>query len=341
MNSIQCRIVSKPLIVKVAANPITTATTNSPVCENKSLVLNATGGSQYQWTGINNFSATGASVSVDNVQPQQSGKYYVQVTNDDGCKHLDSVIAVINPSPDAQTSFADVRICEGDHVKLGSSGGGSYQWIPATGLSSDIIADPIASPVTTIDYSVIVSNQFACKDTAKLLVNVIEAPRANAGTDKWIIKGTSAQLSATATGQNTSYSWMPAVFINDPQSLQPIVTPPRDTSYVLTVASNDGCGIATDTMHVFVYKDVFVPNAFSPNNDGLNDSWNIPALSAYPAFELTVFNRHGQIVFQNKNSNRSWNGQYKGEPLPEAVYVYVIDLKMGGEILKGTVMLLR
>jgi gliding motility-associated-like protein len=110
---------------------------------------------------------------------------------------------------------------------------------------------------------------------------------------------------------------------------------------VLTVASNDGCGIATDTMHVFVYKDVFVPNAFSPNNDGLNDSWNIPALSAYPAFELTVFNRHGQIVFQNKNSNRSWNGQYKGEPLPEAVYVYVIDLKMGGEILKGTVMLLR
>jgi len=125
MNSAQCRIVSKPLTVKVAANPITTVTSNSPVCENKSLVLNATGGSQYQWTGINNFSATGASVSVDNVQPLQSAKYYVQVTNDDGCKHLDSVIAIINPTPVAQTEFADTTICEGDNVQLESSGGGS------------------------------------------------------------------------------------------------------------------------------------------------------------------------------------------------------------------------
>ena len=341
MNSAQCRIVSKPLTVKVAANPITTVTSNSPVCENNSLALNATGGSQYQWTGINNFSATGASVSVDNAQPLQSGKYYVQVTNDDGCKHLDSVIAIINPAPVAQISFADTTICEGDNVQLESSGGGSYQWIPATGLSSDIIADPVASPTATVEYSVIVSNQFVCKDTAKLLVNVIEAPRADAGTDKWIIKGTSAQLSANAIGQNISYSWLPAVFMNDPQSLQPIVNPPRDTSYVLIVASNDGCGIATDTMHVFVYKDVFVPNAFSPNNDGLNDTWHIPALSAYPAFELTVFNRHGQIVFQNKNSNTPWNGKYKGGLLPVGVYVYVIDLKVGGEVLKGTVMLLR
>jgi len=224
---------------------------------------------------------------------------------------------------------------------LESGGGESYQWMPSTGLSSAAIADPVASPPDTIDYSVIVFNEFTCSDTAFVTVNVIEAPRADAGSDKWIIEGTSAQLSGNATGQNITYSWLPDIFINNAQSLNPIVNPPRDTNYVLKVVSGEGCGFATDTMHVFVYKDVYVPNAFSPNNDGLNDTWNIPALSAYPEFDLTVFNRYGQIVFQNKNANRPWNGKFTGEPLPVGVYVYVIDLKAEKRILKGTVTLFR
>jgi gliding motility-associated-like protein len=341
MNSLQCRIVSKPLVIKVAANPVTTAVSNSPVCEKSSLLLIGTGGTEYQWSGVNNFSSAGASVSVNNVQPEQAGKYYVQVTNSDGCKRLDSVMVVVNPAPVAQTSFADAGICEGENIQLESSGGSGYQWIPATGLSSDIIANPVASPATTVEYSVIVSNQFACKDTATVVVNVVEVPRADAGPDRWMIEGTPTQLSANATGYNVSYYWSPAVFMNDPLSLQPIINPPRDTNYVLTAVSNDGCGMDTDTMQVFVYKDVFVPNAFSPNNDGLNDTWNIPALNANPEFELTVFNRQGQIVFQNKKSNRPWNGTFKGEPQPVGIYVYVIDLKVEGAVLKGTVMLLR
>ncbi len=341
MNTTQCRIVSKPLTVQVAANPVTTAMSNNPVCENDTLVLKATGGVQYQWSGVNNFSATGALAPIVNVKLTHAGKYYVLVTSDAGCKQLDSVTVVVNPSPSAQTSFLAVNICEGDNVQLESSGGGSYQWVPATGLSSAIIADPVASPEATVEYSVIVSNQFGCSDEAKVMVNVVEAPKANAGPDKWIIKGNSVQLAGIAEGQNVSYSWMPDIFIDNSQLLQPIVNPPRDTSYILTVLSNNGCGIATDSVQVFVYKDVFVPNAFSPNDDGLNDTWNIPALNAYPEFEITVFNRQGQIVFQQKKSNRPWDGRFKGNLLPVGVYVYVIDLKLGGDVLKGTLVLIR
>ena len=341
MNSAQCRIVSKPLIVQVVANPVTTVISNSPVCENDTLVLIATGGMQYQWNGANNFSSTGGFVAVVNAQPIDAGRYYVLVTSEAGCNHLDSVVVSVNPSPSAQISFPAVNICEGDNVQLESNGGGSYQWVPGIGLSSTIIADPVASPSATTEYSVIVSNQFSCSDVAKVTVNVVEAPMADAGPDKWIIKGNSVQLAAVAGGQNVSYSWLPDIFINNPQLFQPIVTPPRDTSYVLTVLSNDGCGIATDTVQVFVYKDVFVPNAFSPDDDGLNDTWNIPALNAYPEFEITVFNRQGQIVFQQKNSNKPWDGRYKGNPLPMGVYVYIIDLKLEREILKGTLVLIR
>ena len=131
----------------------------------------------------------------------QAGRYSVEVTSDAGCKRSDSVDVIVNIKPVANVSFSSVGICEGNTVQLESSGGGTYQWIPATGLSSDIIANPLASPATTTDYSVIVSNQFACKDTAMVLVNVIEAPTADAGPDKSIIEGTSVKLLANATGQ--------------------------------------------------------------------------------------------------------------------------------------------
>ena len=340
LGSVQCRVVSKPLTIQIAERPVITTITNSPVCQNTILNLTASGGNSYQWTGVNNFVASGETVSISNVQPNQAGKYYVQVTNDAGCKKLDSINVVVNPSPVATIS-PEASICEGEDVQLVAGGGTGYQWTPGTALSSDVIADPVASPDTTVQYSVIVSNNFSCKDTASVIVNVVKKPEANAGPDRWIIKGTSTQLSATASGQNISYSWTPTIYIDNPQSLQPVINPPRDTVYILTVVSDDGCGMATDAVQVFVYDDVFVPTAFSPNGDGLNDTWNIPALNAYPDFELSVFNRNGQIVFQSKKMNTPWNGKYKGEPLPVGVYVYMIDLKAGGGILKGTVTLLR
>jgi gliding motility-associated-like protein len=341
MNSAKCRVVSQPLTITIAAIPVTNASVNSPVCEGGTLSLTASGGTQYQWTGVNNFSSTGATVSINNAQLIQTGKYYVLVTNNAGCTHLDSVIATINANPVAVTSFAEITICEGDNIQFQSSGGLTYKWIPATGLSSDVISNPMATPADTTIYKVIVANQFACTDTAWVTVNVAEKPSANAGPDKTIVKNNSVQLLASAAGQNISYIWSPDIYIDNVLSLQPIVTPPHDTSYILTVTSNEGCGTSADTMHVYVYKDVYVPNAFSPNGDGLNDTWYVPALSAYPEFTLAVYNRYGEMIFQIKNTNQPWDGKYKGMPQAIGAYVYVIDLKQGGSLLKGTVMIVK
>jgi gliding motility-associated-like protein len=337
----KCRVASESIIIKVVAKPVTTATINSPQCEKSTLLLSATGGTTYQWTGPNSFTYYGADVSIPNAQLSHSGKYYVSVTNADGCTNLDSVMATVNISPVANTPFSEVHICEGDNVTLESSGGGSYEWTPKAGLSSSVISNPIAYPTDTTIYNVIVTNQFDCKDTASITVNVMEKPHANAGPDRYIIRGRSTQLGAVATGQDISYSWSPAVFINDPQLLQPVVNPPHDTSYLLTVVSNEGCGTATDIVRVYVYPDVYVPNAFSPNDDGLNDTWSIPALRAYPEFTVSVYNRHGRLMFHTKNSFRSWDGKYNGMPQPPAVYVYVIDIKDEKKLLKGTLMIVR
>ena len=341
LNATKCRVVSSVLTIQVVANPITTATSNAPVCEGSTMLLTATGGTQFQWSGVNAFSATGAMVSVNNVQLSQAGKYYVLVTNAAGCTHRDSVTTIVNSKPVAITSFSTASICSGANVQLSSSGGIGYQWQPAAGLSSAIIPDPIASPAATVQYIVIVSNQKGCTDTALININVIDKPKVNAGPDKIIIAGNPIQLSATASGQNISYSWSPATYINNTQILQPVVSPPVEMDYTLNVVSNAGCGTATDVVHIYVYKDIFVPTGFTPDGDGLNDTWNIPALGAFTNFDLSVFNRYGQLVFQTKNINIPWDGKYKGLPQPSGAYVYVIDMKQGGTLLKGTVLIIR
>lgn len=341
LNSIKCRVVSAALTIQVLANPVTTATANTPLCEGNNMVLTASGGSQYQWTGPNGFSATGNIIPVNNIKTSESGKYYALVTNAGGCTHLDSVAISININPVAGTTFSKANICSGDKIQLESSGGNSYRWLPVSGLSSAAIFNPIASPADTIQYMVIVSNQFACTDTAFIDITVIERPRANAGPDKIIITGSQVQLSGIVSGQDISYSWSPAVNINNPLALQPIVTPPVDIDYVLNVVSNAGCGTATDIVHVFVYKDIYIPTGFTPNADGVNDTWYIPALSAFTNFNLSVFNRYGQRVFQTKDINLAWDGKYKGLLQPSGAYVYILDMKEGSAVMKGTFLIIR
>jgi gliding motility-associated-like protein len=339
--SLQCRVVSLPLTVNVSANPVPAAASNGPVCEGSTLSLTASGGTQYAWTGANNFSASGSPVTINAVKQTQAGKYYVVVTDANGCKNNDSTTVAVNPTPIAAVTFSEKGICTGDNIQLSASGGSGYSWSPAVALSSAAVANPVASPLTTTQYVVTVSNQFACADTAGILINVNASPTANAGPDKIIIKGRSVLLSGSATGGAVTYSWSPSLYLDDPQILQPLATPVTDVGYVLTVASTIGCGTAADSMHIFVYNDIYIPSAFSPNGDGLNDTWKIPALAAFPEFELAVFNRFGQLVFENKNNNLPWDGMYKGKALPPGAYVYTINLHQFPGTLKGTVMIVQ
>lgn len=187
----------------------------------------------------------------------------------------------------------------------------------------------------------VASNTFGCKDTAFTEVEVFTKAIANAGPDKIIIGGGTATLTASITGAYQSFAWTPAAAFSLPQTLQPIVKPTGDAIYRLTVQSKNGCGSSFDEVAVKLYKGIYIPNAFTPNNDGLNDLWNIPALDAYPDFELFVFNRYGELVFKNSQTNKPWDGRFKSDPLPAGSYVYLIKLNVNNQQLKGTVTLIR
>ena len=138
-----------------------------------------------------------------------------------------------------------------------------------------------------------------------------------------------------------TFSWYPLTSITGANTLEPIVNPLHDTTYILSVQSGVGCGIASDGVFIKVYKKVYVPNAFSPNKDGINDQWRLQAIEAYPDAEVNIFNRYGQAVFTSIGYALPWDGTSKGKPVPVGTYYYIINLKPSTQQLKGWVEVLR
>lgn len=336
---VTCRVVSNFITINVNENPLPAAGNNGPKCVGETLILNASGGNQYKWTGPNAYTSTLQNPSILNIRNIDAGRYYVEVTTQAGCKAIDSTLVSVRP-PVTATASPDAIICQGNSVQLNAAGGNDYVWSPVRGLSNANTSSPVARPDTTTEYTVAVSNG-ACTAYDTVLVQVNNKPVASAGADVQMLQGNSVRLNGTAGGGNINFSWTPNIFMTGANSLNPLVSPPRDTTYTLTVVSQNGCGSATDNVFVRVFKAVKAPNAFSPNGDGLNDVWKIEALDTYPEATINIFNRYGQLMFAAISNAQPWDGTYKSKPLPVGAYYYIIDLKNGFAKLTGSVVILR
>ncbi len=336
----RCRVASNTLTIAVDTIPVPAAANTSPACDHSSVSLSAQNGQTYAWTGPNGFSSTLASPVLATATLANAGKYYVLVNSKGGCVKRDSTTVIINPLP-AANAGTDAVICENSSASLQASGGASYSWLPASGLSNTIIANPVATPAVTTNYVVTVVSVAGCKASDTVLITVLKKPVANAGPDKKIVNGQSVLLNGSASGDTASYFWSPPQFIDNTAILMPTVNPASDMTYTLHVLSGNGCGTATDDVFVRVLKKIAVPNAFSPNGDGINDVWNIEALDTYPESETMVFNRYGQVVFHTRGYGKPWDGNFGGKPLPSGTYYYTIDRKNDFPVLSGWVMIIR
>jgi len=174
-------------------------------------------------------------------------------------------------------------------------------------------------------------------------VRIAPAPAVDAGPDIFLQAGQSKPLLATSdntTGYN--YVWSPVTALNNPTILQPLVSSDITRLYYLVATDPVNNCSAKDSVYARVISDIYVPTGFTPNGDGLNDRWDIPALQAYPDAYVAVYNRNGEKIYESKGFFQAWDGRYKGQLQPTGVYVYVIRPdKQSGKLLKGTFTLIR
>jgi len=337
-----CHFPSNPLTVKVVSPPFAQATNYVIGCYGSTVDLFASGGSTYEWWGPNGFHANIQGPPIPNVTFRDAGTYIVKVTTAIGCSDYDTTSLTIYEAPIATLTPIIVSFCEGDSIQLNAGGSLRYKWSPSTGLSNDTIPNPIAKPTNDITYTVRVYNQYTCFDTESVSFTVWKKPKAFAGSDKYFRKGRAVQLNGNATGTNISYSWSPPTYLDNSNYLSPIAKPPGTTTYALTVVSNNGCGTSTDSVKLEAIDKLFIPTGFTPNNDGLNDRWEIITFEDYTDAIADVYNRYGQLVYRGYGKDyKPWDGTFKGKPCLPGVYVYMLDLHNGKPILKGTLNLIK
>lgn len=336
-----CHIFSNEVVISIQKPPAVQATSYLYGCIGGSITLLASGANHYVWSGPNGFRSTNQMPVIPNIQLSASGMYKVVGTTNSGCKNADSTILQVYPNATAISSKG-VTICEGTSTTLLAEGGVRFQWQPSESLSNDTIANPVASPKNNTTYHVRVTNQYGCSDTSSVRIGVWKKPVADAGPDVKTRLGFPVVLQGSAKGSDVNWYWTPAIDISTTALLRPVTNPANSATYTLHVTSLHGCGIATDDVKVHVFDKVSVPNVFSPNGDGINDTWNIELLDLFTDADINIYNRYGQIVYHSKGYSTKWNGTSNGSPLPVGTYYYHINLHVNKDpVLKGSVTIIR
>jgi gliding motility-associated-like protein len=340
-----CRFTSNAIWTQIYPAPLHQSPQNVLGCLNKDLYLPLPDPSSNsnEWTGPNGYTSSLVQAVVNNVQYKDTGLYTMHEIYSFGCSRLDSFYVNVFPSTTISTATL-YSACEGQTIHFSATGNGSFHWEPSSGLSNPNIANPFLIAHDSSEYKVVVTNSFGCKDSATVFVNVFRNPTAFAGKNKTIVNGDSVMLNGEASGTNINFQWSPTSFMSNANSLTPIVAPPSNTEYTLTVTSNLGCASAESKVNVFVYKDIFIPNVFTPNGDGKNDRFRVFAADGYTVKNFEIYNRWGQTIYSTKDASIGWDGVYNNLPQPTGTYVYFIELKTSsGKSIKkrGTVSLLR
>ena len=311
-------------------------------CIGGKVTLHASGGITYSWSPTTGLSNPNAATTIDTVSVVDT--FVVTVTNTVGCIDRDTVHILLVPGLPISASPADTSICKSGHAQLRASGGVSYVWSPALGLSNPLIADPEASPAITTRYYVTGTDTAGCKNKDSITVNILPGPDLTITTSGEAVS--CYQRSVTLYGHGAaSYVWHPGFYCNDSTLASPAVTPPRTTLFTVVGTDRQGC-TSEDTINVIAAVDavVFMPNAFTPNGDGNNDKI-YPIIYCDFNFEgFYVYNRWGQQVFYTPTYRSPWDGTFNGTPCELGVYFYFVKgHKDNGEkvIVKGNITLIR
>lgn len=246
----------------------------------------------------------------------------------------------MDPSPVCQgkpVEFTDNSNPNGSPIK-------SWQWdLGPEGPASGHTVNRLMNSAGDFNIKLTVTNQSSCMASLEKPLKVHIQPKIDAGPSFVVPQGTIVNFQAKANDSTSvSFSWTPKIpqLMNDDQLGAKLMVLNDGIFWLTATTNNFGCS-ATDSLSVKMLKQIQIPNAFSPNGDGINDLWLIPGLVDYPGHSVEIFNRQGVMVFSSHNYNTPWDGTYNGTPLPVGTYYYIIDPKNGFNIITGSITIIR
>ena len=337
-DSVRVRVVD---FVTLKARPDTV------MCATDSLQLTAfTDGLRFSWTPAANIN--GPNLLSPMVLPTASPTTYTITATIGSCSATDKFTVTLVPYPGSNAG-PDTIICYNTTAQLhGSMVGSSFVWSPSSSLSNANSLNPVARPPGTTAYILSVRDNLGCPkpklDT--VLVTVLPKVNAFAGRDTAVVVGQPLHFNATG---GVDYLWTPGTSLNNIHIADPTAYYDGSfdsISYKVVVKDIAGCS-DSDIVKVKIFRtnpQIFVPTAFTPNGDGVNDYFRPIAVGISRFDYFRVYNRWGQLVYSSSSTETGWDGKIGGKDQASATFVWVVkgqDFTGKQVFAKGTVTLIR
>jgi gliding motility-associated-like protein len=342
-------------LLTIHHRPVAAFQYSLPLCDNKALRFNNISSingapaseviTRWNWDfGNGNTSAVMHPLHLFNASVHQV--QLVAETNF-GCRSLvaDSQL-IVHPKPFVSVQMNDscIRVPVSHQALEATNSVSTWYWDFGRGLS------PAPSRFRKIYYdagdypfTVIGETQQGCTDTVYRPFRIFDN-KAFAGRDTVAAMNEPVQLNAKG-GSSVTYNWTPSIGLNDPTLENPVATYDRDMLYNLYAVSDKGC-VSTSKILIkrYIGPSLLMPSAFTPNNDGLNDTFKVLPVGIKTFTFLSIFNRHGQLLFHTKDASKGWDGNFQGAPQKSDTYVVLteaIDYRGNHIREKKTLVLIR
>lgn len=237
------------------------------------------------------------------------------------------VLPVCTPSASLQLMANEIN---------GIAGEGVYSGL---GVLPNGIFNPTTAGIGTHQIKYKFTSAAGCSDSLTQEITVVDTPIIDTLADTEIPEGETITLKPTVKGNNLSFQWQPTTGMLGDNTLNPTIKGINDIVYTLT--TSNGICESTQKFKIIVLRKLEIYNTFTPNNDGVNDVWNIKNVNQYPNINVQIFNRYGIKLFQSNGYASPWDGTYNNQPVPAGTYYYVINLGDNKNKLSGFITLVR
>ena len=285
-----------------------------------------------------------------------AGNYLVKliIENDNNCIDSTEQEIVVHPLPDI-TITGDNTVCPGDEVTLEASGGDIISWSPPQEFDDPNSYTPmLTADSSSVYYAIVTDTATHCSNNDSIALAVqggfIQGMISLFPTDTLLIIGDSVTVMLyDSLGRDLSFLWSPDVRINCTDCPNPTMQPFEATTYTLVVSDTNQC-FQSETFEVAIELrgteeyHIGVPDAFTPNDDNINDIIKVDGWGIMELIEFRIFNRWGTEVFFTNNLSDGWDGYYKDKLQNVDTYSYIIKARMWDDNVitrQGTFSLLR